>query len=167
MHLAQAMYEGYCRHTNWKSLATGADLPQWEGLRPDIKAAWEASAKHIARDQSLNYLALRCHADSAAAGWWDDCDIDTNPWVIPGKIALMHSELSEGLEGYRKGLMDDKLPHRRMFEVELADALIRILDMAGKLGYDIDGAVAEKLAFNRIRPDHTREARAAEGGKKV
>lgn len=47
MLLAQAMYEGYCRHTNWKSLATGADLPQWEGLRPGIKAAWEASAAFL------------------------------------------------------------------------------------------------------------------------
>lgn len=47
MHLAQAMYEGYCQHTNWKSLATGAELPQWDGLRPDIKAAWEASAAFL------------------------------------------------------------------------------------------------------------------------
>jgi len=53
MHLAQAMYEGYCQHTNWKSLATGADLPQWEGLRPDIKAAWEASAEFVMAKEPL------------------------------------------------------------------------------------------------------------------
>ncbi len=40
------------------------------------------------------------------------------------------------MEGERKDLMDDKLPHRKMAEVELADALIRIFDYAGAYGYD-------------------------------
>lgn len=55
-------------------------------------------------------------------------------------LALIHSELSEGLEAHRKDLNDDKLPHRKGLEVELADALIRILDMAAGLGMDIGGA---------------------------
>jgi hypothetical protein len=50
------------------------------------------------------------------------------------------SELSEALEGHRKDLMDDKLPHRKMVEVELVDFLIRAFDMAGGYGWDINTA---------------------------
>lgn len=79
---------------------------------------------------------------------------------------LIVSEIAEAMEGERKDLMDDKLPHRKMAEVELADAVIRICDYCGKYNYDLQGAVLEKLEYNRVRPDHKPEARAAEGGKK-
>jgi NTP pyrophosphatase (non-canonical NTP hydrolase) len=69
------------------------------------------------------------------------------------------------MEGERKNLMDDKLPHRKMAEVELADALIRIFDYAGAHGYDLQGAYTEKMAFNAVREDHTHEARKIAGGK--
>jgi len=65
----------------------------------------------------------------------------------------MHSELSEAMEGERKDLMDDKLPHRRMAEVELADTLIRIFDYAGAYGYDLQGAYREKMAYNTLAPN--------------
>ena len=39
--LGQLGYEAYATHTNWKSLATGQPLPQWQELPPDSKAAWE------------------------------------------------------------------------------------------------------------------------------
>lgn len=81
-------------------------------------------------------------------------------------LMLMVSEISEAMEGERKNLMDDHLPHRRMAEVELADLLIRVFDYAGAYGYDLDGAVAEKRAYNRIRVDHTAEGRSRPDGKK-
>jgi len=81
------------------------------------------------------------------------------------KIALIHSEISEAMEGVRKDLMDDHLPHRKMVEVELADAIIRILDMGGALGLDIAGAIAEKNEYNSKREDHKLEVRQSEGGK--
>jgi NTP pyrophosphatase (non-canonical NTP hydrolase) len=81
-------------------------------------------------------------------------------------LMLIVSEIAEAMEGERKELMDDKLPHRKMVEVELADALIRIFDYAGLHGYDLEGAYQEKSEYNRIRIDHTYEARAAQGGKK-
>lgn len=85
--------------------------------------------------------------------------------LVAQKLCLIHSEISEAMEGHRKGLMDDKLPHRKMIEVELADAMIRIGDLAGALGLDLGGAIAEKMAFNAKRPDHQPEARKAAGGK--
>ena len=78
---------------------------------------------------------------------------------------LCVSELAEAMEGDRKDLMDDHLPHRKMLEVELADAVIRILDMSGGLGLDVAGAIAEKLEYNTERSDHKPENRA-NGGKK-
>ena len=80
-------------------------------------------------------------------------------------MALIHSEISEALEGGRKGKMDDHLPHRYAVEVELADALIRIFDTAGAMKLDLAGAVIEKLAYNQQRADHKPENRFAEGGK--
>ncbi len=62
--------------------------------------------------------------------------------------------------------MDDKLPHRRMIEVELADLLIRVFDYAGAYGYDLAGAYAEKRAYNDSRADHKIESRLKENGKK-
>lgn len=84
---------------------------------------------------------------------------------IPEMLCLVHSEISEALEGHRKNLQDDKLPHRKMFEVELADALIRIFDIGGGLGLDLEGAYKEKMAYNAIRADHKIENRTAAGGK--
>lgn len=81
-------------------------------------------------------------------------------------LMLMVTELAEALEGERKGLMDTHLPHRKMAEVELADCIIRLMDYAGGFGYDIGGAVVEKLAYNAQRADHKRENRLAPGGKK-
>lgn len=62
-------------------------------------------------------------------------------------------------------MSDDKLPHRLQIEVELADAVIRIADLAGALGLDLGGAIAEKIRFNEHRPDHRLENRAAAFGK--
>ena len=122
-------------------------------------------------------LAYYCHKASADAGWWKDLATGTDfaaevrlgtrlgKALVAEKLCLIHSEVSEAMEGHRKGLPDDKLPHRPMIEVELADAIIRIGDLAGALGLDLGGAIAEKMAFNNARPDHKIENRAAAGGK--
>jgi len=115
-----------------------------------------------------------CYSRAYAAGWWTDAETgqDVRSWPekflnlwVGSKLALVHSEVSEGLEGHRKGLQDDKLPHRPMLEVEMADAVIRIGDLAGGLGLDLGGAIREKLQFNAVREDHKIENRVKEGGK--
>lgn len=82
-------------------------------------------------------------------------------------LMLVTTELAEAMEGHRKNKADDHLPHRKNFDVELCDALIRIFDMAGGLDIDLDAIVKEKLAYNNKRADHTIEGRLATNGKKV
>lgn len=112
----------------------------------------------------LNAYAEESHIDNLR--WWMDQDgtpLDRNKGEL---LMLVVSEIAEAMEGERKGLMDDKLPHRQQVEVELADALIRIFDYAGAFGLDLEGAYQEKRAYNAQRVDHTYEARAQAGGKK-
>jgi len=125
-------------------------------------------------DLTIPQLIRRAHEAAYAAGWWHDFTTGEYllmhnrfaPYVIATKIMLTVSELSEGMEGVRKDAMDDKLPHRKMIEVELADAMIRIADLAGALNLDLEGAILEKLKFNTVRPDHQGVTRRAPGGKK-
>jgi hypothetical protein len=109
-----------------------------------------------------------CHGQAVKAGWWIDTaghDIRDNPLTFSNKLCLIHSEISEAMEGDRKSLPDDHLPHRPMREVELADAVIRIFDLAGGFGLDLAGAIADKLEYNANRADHKLAARKAAGGK--
>lgn len=113
---------------------------------------------------ALNILCKVCHDASVASGWWRDTDT-FDPHIVPTKLMLTVSELAEAMEGDRKNLMDDHLPQRKMLEVELADAIIRICDLAGWKGLDLGGAVMEKLEYNKTRLDHKLEVRQRDGGK--
>ena len=120
----------------------------------------------------LNDLRDEVYSNNVKAGWWTNLSTGESKskgdvTEILAKIALIHSEVSEATEGVRKGLNDDHLSNRPMVEVELADAIIRILDLCGHEGWDIEGAVFEKLEYNKKRKDHTLVARMADGGKKA
>lgn len=120
---------------------------------------------------ALTELSIAEHEKNEAAGWWSDPQTGepynkTDFHVQAMKLSLIHSEVSECLEALRKDLMDDKLPHRKGGEVELADAVIRIFDFAASQGYDLGAAIVEKAEFNSHRPDHKVENRQQEGGKR-
>ena len=100
---------------------------------------------------TLNALAARAHDTAKRKGWYDQTR------TIPELLMLVVSELSEALEEARK-------PDARWGEVyygdndkpeglpiELADAIVRIVDMAAHLGIDLDEAVRLKMAYNERR----------------
>lgn len=119
-------------------------------------------------------LSDECHR--ANAKWWFDLDTgeDVRTWPkkqlnlwIMSKLALIHSEVSEAVEGLRKGVNDDHLTDLPMFDVELADAAIRIFDLAGGLGINLGEVIARKMIYNAQRADHKIENRKAAGGKSI
>lgn len=126
---------------------------------------------------AIDSLQRKIHQGNVSAGWWTDlntlqslaeeCRIRTRfgKALVAEKLALIHSEVSEAMEASRKNLIDDKLTHRKGVEVELADAVIRILDLAGALQLDLAGAIQEKLAYNAVREDHKVENRMKYNGK--
>jgi NTP pyrophosphatase (non-canonical NTP hydrolase) len=120
----------------------------------------------------IQELQTLCHKNSADGGWWTNLKDNTpispfDPNIAGMKIALIHSEVSEALEGVRKNTMDSHLPHRKTEEVEFADAIIRIMDLAGARGMDVAGAIVEKLEYNKQREDHKIENRVKDGGKSI
>jgi hypothetical protein len=149
----------------------------------------EALAEEIGKDihvgledpeKALREITTMIGEGNVKAGWWTEQNVDLRacPYtqhVIATKLMLVCTEVSEGMEGWRKSQktikMDDHLPNRPMFEVELADAHIRLFDLGANAKFpdgrklDVPGAIIEKLAYNAVRPDHKIENRMAEGGK--
>lgn len=109
-----------------------------------------------------------CHGQARAAGWWTDLETGLDKSRNIGEaLMLVTTELAEALEGHRKSLHDPHLPKRDNYTVEIADALIRLFDLAGGTCIDLPGAFEEKMQYNARRADHKIENRRLPGGKKV
>ena len=78
---------------------------------------------------------------------------------IPEKLALIHAEVSEALEDYRKSTTDADLAQIRWngdkpdgFAIELADIVIRVFDFAEQLDINLETMMGVKMAYNNTRP---------------
>lgn len=109
---------------------------------------------------SLNELAHKIHVNSVKKGFWTD-EVPVG-WELMAKLLLINSEVAEALEELRNhplseypmpGYLCDVITGKpEGFSVELADALIRTLDLMYECGIDIDEVVKAKMEFNATRP---------------
>lgn len=86
----------------------------------------------------ITELVTKAHANAVNKGFWD------HPREVGTMIALVHSELSEALEADRHNDADN-------FAEELADVVIRIADMAGGMGINLEQAIVDKMEINAGR----------------
>ena len=94
-------------------------------------------------------IAEKIHDIAKEHGFW--CDEPTSNFGL--KIALIHSELSEALDAHRNGThFSETIPNHLDVTEELADAIIRIFDLAEHEGYDLCEAIISKIDFNETRP---------------
>ena len=92
-------------------------------------------------------MSMSVHTNAVDHGWWAE------PREDGTLIALIMSEAAEALEALRKGNgPDEHCPQFSGAEVELADVVIRIMDMAEARGWDVAGAIVAKHEFNKTRP---------------
>ena len=76
-------------------------------------------------------------------GWYDN----SSKREVPELLCLIHSEISEALEGYRHNISYNE---KGSLPEELADAVIRIWDMCEYLNIDIASEVNKKHEFNTL-----------------
>lgn len=157
------------------------ECAQCGALEPELDA-W------MVKEQEMNQMNLRdwtttVHEVAKLKGWWQGFSPERLKEFLPEKLCLIHSEVSEALELYREGLVEEgpmyaanglvskfqyaeedtkrEKPWKPVgFDSELADIIIRVMDLAGFLGIDLERAVREKNEHNRTRAHR-------HGGKKA
>jgi NTP pyrophosphatase (non-canonical NTP hydrolase) len=103
---------------------------------------------------TIRQMQREAHENALAKGWWDGITHGDDS-TVPEKLCLIHSEVSEALEDFRNSSMSDKVEANGKpfgFSSELADIVIRVMDLCGHLDIDLEAAIQKKHAFNLTRP---------------
>ncbi len=93
--------------------------------------------------KSVSAWIKECHSVSREKGFWD------KGRNVGEMMMLIVSELGEAVEAHRLGNFG--VAKKDTFEDELADTAIRLFDMCGGLGIDLEKQIKWKTAFNRTR----------------
>ena len=96
---------------------------------------------------TITEIQNRVHRIALDHGWWDA------PRSIGEVLMLVVTELAEAMEAYREGNPEsEKIRGFSRMEEELADVMIRLLDLAENEGFNLEAAVLAKMAYNEDRP---------------
>lgn len=98
--------------------------------------------------ETLENVQRAVHQNSRDKGFWDGAENSS----VPTKLALIHSEVSEALEAYRIGNPDSKKIAHSMIGEEMADVVIRVMDLCEHLKIDLGRAILDKANYNAERP---------------
>ena len=123
----------------------------------------ESALRYSLLSASFGHLCEIAHRMSTDKGWWDGESlisggkVDTRLFL--SKLSLVHSEVSEAVEHLRKSDDPGLLApwHHESGKpdgvaIELADVVIRCMDLSVAAGLDLGAAVAEKMSYNALRP---------------
>lgn len=91
------------------------------------------------KGKSLNELSAICHSIAREKGFWDK---ERN---VGEALMLIVTELAEAMEAHR-------VQDQANFREELADSFIRLLDLCGGMGIDIEEEIEKKSNKNKNRP---------------
>lgn len=106
--------------------------------------------------KSISQIQQEVHGLAVDKGWYKDAKRDDHNGIA-AKLCLIHSEVSECLEELRKPSSNPLVTYLGQngkpegFAIELADVVIRCLDLAGFLGLDLESAIERKQEYNKTR----------------
>lgn len=119
-----------------------------------FKAMWAALQKEI-------------HENAVEKGFWQDklkVGGTETTWVKGSwtqlmfvafrnsRLALVMTEIAEVIEACRVGNpVSEKIPPFSNAEEEMADAIIRLMDIAEGYGWNVIGAIFAKMEYNKTR----------------
>lgn len=100
----------------------------------------------------IRKLVEEAHLNARDKGFWEDIDeinfagLDRQHWnnAIATRLALIHTEVAEATEALRHMNFEN-------FKEELADVVIRVCDLAGGLGIDLEAEIIKKMEKNKTR----------------